>query len=106
MIEAGKGERRWPRAGVRPVSWGHIRCGGGTRFVLRPLGNRGRMGALVFLSGRFRAHRLNTLSSNLQPIFLPAQQVMSMLATYHSVARGEDSDAALTTPDQKLLPRR
>jgi hypothetical protein len=37
---------------------------------------------------------------------LPAQQVMSMLATYHSVARGEDSDAALTTPDQKLLPRR
>ncbi len=28
-------------------SFGDIRCGGGTLFVRRPLGNRGRMGALI-----------------------------------------------------------
>jgi hypothetical protein len=52
--EAGKGGRCWPRAGVRPVSFGHIRCGGGggaaggteVAELRRPLGNRGRMGAL------------------------------------------------------------
>jgi hypothetical protein len=32
----------------RPVSFGHIRCGGGTLLVLRPLGNRGRLGARRF----------------------------------------------------------
>jgi hypothetical protein len=28
--EAGKGHKLWVRAGVRPVSWGYIRCGGGS----------------------------------------------------------------------------
>jgi hypothetical protein len=46
------------RAGVRPVSWGYIRCGGGTPQAcsgrLEIVGGWGRS----ILSGRFLAHRL------------------------------------------------
>ena len=77
-ITSSKEREIWVWAGVRPESWGRIRCGGGggaaggteVAELRRPLGNRGRMGVLVFLSGRFRAHRSNVLSSNLHPNLL------------------------------------